>query len=619
MQLRHYARLIWHRLWLIFLGVVLCTGATYAISKHATLTYEATALIQVTAPDTSNGSDVFSNQALAVSDALLVTSDDVLRTAAMNLPGVTFAQLQEAVSASPADSTELIQVRGDATTPALAAAITNTVTQTFIQLQVKTETTLLQGTAEQLSQQLVEAKTSVDQAQAKLSSLQQNTASAAQIDQQTNLLNTYQANYDSILTNYNDIQLQQATMARSLTVVQPATPPAQPLGSRTLLNTAIAAAMSLLLMFTLVLFLDWADATLKTPEDVAQLALLEPLGSIPLRRANNTHLVSDLSYDDIQLEQALAIITTNFNALNMGQRSFLVTSLHAGTGTTTVATRLATAIAQYGTRVLLIDAHIRRPLLHTTFNMPNTRGLATCQVDVHLLQKQPHNVRNWLSQWATTEPNLWLLPAGTVMGSSATLLRSPELRKLLDWLLQEQESSSGNTVSSPIDIIIFDTPALDEEADTVILAPLCDRSILVVEAGKERKEALQKAQMTLKRLGAPILGVVINRQKASHHSYLYINQPQPDVFSDSPVHYPLGQKPLPPVRTAPKFPASRLASQEQERFPDHEINSIEPAAETLEQTQVLKSMRDCGDDTPVRPLSRTRVPAQNKNQGDNQE
>lgn len=619
MQLQHYARLIWHRLWLIFLGVVLCTGATYAISKHAAPTYEASALIQVTAPDTSNGSDVFSNQALAVSDALLVTSDDVLRAAAMNLPGVTFAQLQKAVSASPDDSTELIQVRGDATTPDLAAAITNTVTQTFIQLQVKTETALLQGTADQLSQQLVEAKTSVDQAQAKLSSLQQNTASAEQIDQQTNLLNTYQANYDSILTNYNNIQLQQATMARSLTVVQPATPPAQPLGSRTLLNTAIAAAMSLLLMLTLVLLLDWADATLKTPEDVAQLALLEPLGSIPLRRANNTHLVSDLSYSDHQLEQALAIITTNFNALNMGQRSLLVTSLHAGTGTTTVATRLATAIAQYGTRVLLIDAHIRKPLLHTTFNMPNTRGLATCQVDVHLLQKQPHNVHNWLSQWATTEPNLWLLPAGTVMGSSATLLRSPELRKLLDWLLQDQESSSGNTVSSPIDIIIFDTPALDEEADTVILAPLCDSSILVVEAGKERKEALQKAQMTLKRLGAPILGVVINRQKASHHSYLYINQPQPDAFSDSPVQYPLGQKPLPPVRTAPKFPASRLASQDQERFPDHEINSIEPAAETLEKTQVLKSIRDCGDDTPVRSLSRTRVPAQNKNQGDNQE
>jgi capsular exopolysaccharide synthesis family protein len=620
MQLQHYARLIWHRLWLIFLGVVLCTGATYAISKHAAPTYEASALIQVTAPDTSNGSDVFSNQALAVSDALLVTSDDVLRAAAINLPGVTFAQLQKAVSASPADSTELIQVRGDATTPDLAAAITNTVTQTFIQLQVKTETALLQGTADQLSQQLVGAKTSVDQAQAKLSSLQQNTASAEQIDQQTNLLNTYQANYDSILTNYDDIQLQQATMARSLTVVQPATPPAQPLGSRTLLNTAIAAAMSLLLMLTLVLLLDWADATLKTPEDVAQLALLEPLGSIPLRANNSkSHLVSDLSFNDNQLEQALAIITANFNALNTGQRSLLVTSLHAGTGTTTVATRLATAIAQYGTRVLLIDAHIRKPLLHTTFNMPNTRGLATCQVDVHLLQKQQSNVHSWLSQWATTEPNLWLLPAGTVMGSSTTLLRSPELHKLLDWLLQEQESSSGNTVSSPIDIIVFDTPALDEEADTVILAPLCDSSILVIEAGKERKEALQKAQMTLKRLGAPILGVVINRQKASHHSYFYINQPQPDVFSDSPVKYPLGQKPLPPVRTAPKFPASRSASQDQERFPDHEIDSREPAEETLEKTQVLKSMRVCGDDTPVRPLSRTRVPAQNKNQGDNQE
>jgi capsular exopolysaccharide synthesis family protein len=623
MHLQHYARLLWHRLWLIIIGVVFCTGATYAISSHASPTYEASALIQVIAPGANNGGDVFSNQALAVSDALLVTSDDVLHAAARSLPGVTFAQLQKAVSASPADNTELIEVRGDAITPTMATAITNTVAQTFIQHQVTTETTRLQGTADQLSQQLVEAKTNVDQAQAQLSSLQQNNASAGQIDQQTNLLNTYQLNYNSMLTNYNDIQFQKATMARSLSIVQPATPPAQPLGSRTVLNTAIAAAMSLLLMVILVLLLDWADTTIKTPEDVAQLALLEPLGSIPLRAENSaSQPASDLSFNDNQLEQACAIITTNFNALNMGQRSLLVTSLHAGTGTTTVTTRLATALAQSGTRVLLVDAHIRKPTLHTTFNLPNTRGLATCQADVHLLQKQPHKVYNWLSQWATTEPNLWLLPAGTVMGSSTALLRSSELRKLIGWLLQE--ASADNTVSSPIDMIIFDTPALDEEADTVILAPLCDSSILVVEAGKERKEALQKAQMTLKRLGAPILGVVINRQKSSHRPYLYINQPQQGIFpsetssSTHTVKYPLLKMQMLSIRTTPKVSAPGSIPQAQEAFPDNKINRIEPAAGTLEITQDLKNRGDWGDDTPVRPLSRTGVPVQSKKQGGNQ-
>lgn len=622
MQLQYYAKLLWQRLWLIFIGIALCTGATYAISSHTAPIYEAAALIQVIAPGTSNGGDVFSNQALAVSDALLVTSDDVLHTAVKSLPDVTFAQLQKAVSASPADNTELIEVRGDAATPALAAAITNTVAQTFIQHQVESEITRLQGTVDQLSQQLVTAKTNVDQAQAKLTALQQSNASTGQIDQQTNLLNTYQLNYNSMLTNYNDIQFQKATMARSLTIVQPATPPAQPLGSRTLLNTAIAAAMSLLLMVILVLLLDWADATIKTPEDVAQLALLEPLGSVPLRAIDsNAQMVSDLSLTDDQLERAFAIINTNFNALNKGQRSLLVTSLHAHTGTTTVATHLALALAQSGTRVLLVDAHIRKPMLHNTFNLSNTRGLATCQADVHLLQKQPNKVYSWLNQWATTEPNLWLLPAGNVMGSPTALLRSLELRKLVGWLLQEQVDSSDHTASSPVDIIIFDTPALDEEADTIILAPLCDSSILVIEAGKERKEALQKAQISLKRLGAPILGVVINRQKASHRSYLYINQPQQGVFPgegsslEHEVKYPLLKMQTLSMRAVPKIPAPKPVSQEQEDFPANRINGLKGAEEMLEVTKDLKVDRD---KTPVRSLSRTIMSAQGKTQGGNQ-
>jgi capsular exopolysaccharide synthesis family protein len=615
MQLQHYTWLIWHRFWLILIGVVLCTGATYAISSHATPTYEASSLIQVTAPDSGNGNDVFSNQALAVSDALLVTSDDVLRAAAKSLPGVTLTQLQQAVSASPADNTELIQVRGDAKTSNLAAAIANTVTQVFIQQQVKTETTQLQGTANQLSQQLSTAKTSLDQAQGNLTLLQRSNSSADQIDQQTDLVNTYQLNYDSLLTNYNNIQLQIATMARSLSVVQPATPPAQPLGSRKWLNTAIAAAMSLLLMLILVLLLDWADATIKTPEDVAQLALLEPLGSIPLR-TSDSELTSDLALNDNQLERAFSIINTNFNALNTGQRSLMITSLHPRTGTTTVATRLAIALAQSGTHVLLIDAHLHQPALHTLFHLPNNRGLATCQADVQFLQKQPDQVYNWLNQWTTTEPNLWLLPAGSIIGNSTAILRSQELRKLVSWLLQNQDTSSDRKFSSPVDIIIFDTPALEDAADTVTLAPICDSTILVVEAGKERKETLKKAQATLQRLGAPILGVVVNRQKASHRSYLYINQPQQGVFpsetppSVSEVKYPLLKMQTLSVRAIPKLSAPRQAPQKD--FPGKSANIVEQKTITIEAAKDLK----LNGSTP-KPLSRTFGPSQGKDQGGN--
>jgi capsular exopolysaccharide synthesis family protein len=368
------------------------------------------------------------------------------------------------------------------------------------------------------------------------------------------------------------------------------------------------------------LLLDWADATIKTPEDVAQLALLEPLGSIALR-IEDPELTSDLSLDDNQLERAFSIINTNFHALNTGQRSLMVTSLHSRTGTTTVATRLAIALAQSGTHVLLVDAHLRKPELHTLFHLPNVRGLATVQADVQVLQKQPDQVYNWLNQWGTNEPNLWLLPAGSIMGNSTSVLRSRELRKLVGWLLQEQDASSNHKISSPVDIIIFDTPALEEEADTVTLAPLCDSSILVVEAGKERKETLKKAQATLQRLGAPVIGVVVNRQKASHRPYLYINQPQQGVFPvDAPsstvseVKYPLLKVQTLSVRAIPKISApKRVEVVPEQEAPYKRASIVDQATITFETAQDVKPNHS---NTPFKSVARTFVPSQNdKEQG----
>ena len=111
MQIRHYARVIWRWLWLILLGMLICAGATYFISKKTAPTYEAFALIQVNDVANADNSGVFNNQAVAVSYAIEVTSDDVLSEVARVVPGVNITQLQANVSASPLDNTALIEVR----------------------------------------------------------------------------------------------------------------------------------------------------------------------------------------------------------------------------------------------------------------------------------------------------------------------------------------------------------------------------------------------------------------------------------------------------------------------------------------------------------------------------
>ncbi len=516
MQLRHYAWVIWYWLWLILLGTGICTCATYVIGSHITPVYQATALVQVNGSGNSSNNDVYSKQALAVGYALLITSTDVLKVVAQREPGVSLSQLVSSVSASPKNGTTIIEVRAQASNAQQAADIANDVVKVFIQFQVAKVTAGLWSFTDQLSRNLVAAKANVETAQVQLVALQNSKASADKIAHQEDILNGYQADYNSLLATYRQVQLQELQATDMLSEVQTATPPNAPSGPHVILNTIVAAAMGLLLMTVLALLLDWIDMTIKTPEDVVQLARLETLGSVPCSKrpllfvsSSNTLLVNDEA-----VEQAFVVIGTTFNLLNSGKRMILVTGLKPGAGTTTTAINMATSLALSGKRVLLVDANLRRPSLHEFFHRSNTNGLVNSLTDIHLLQDEM--VAEWLDRWSTHIPNLWLLPAGPAPAHPATTLRTPKLRMLLELLLRTEQ-----TRPCAVDIIIFDTSTLSIGADTVALAPFTDGTVLVIEAGKERGETLNKVQAMLQRLGSPILGVVVNRHKAKHRTYFY--------------------------------------------------------------------------------------------------
>lgn len=528
MYLQHYAWVIKKRLWLIALGMLLCVGATTAVTSLRHPVFEATATIEVADPNT----DVFGNQADAVTDALQVTGISVLQAAANKLPGTSVATLQNAISAFTLDNTQLIAVQADASTPQQAVAFANTVAQVFIQQKLASEIRSLQTAASQLATQVAAARTKLDQDQQQLTQLQANNASADQIQQANNQLATDQANYDTLSTSYSDIQTREALVNGSLRIDQLANPPTGPTGISRNLAIAIAAALSLVLMLLLVLLLDWIDVTIKTPEDVAQLAGLEPLGSVPAQKNALIPFPSQgTTGNDDLVDQAFTVINAHFHSLYRGQRSLMVTGLRQDNGASTTATWLAVALAQAGMRVLLVDANLRRPSLHQTFHVVNSRGLGNTLGDTYTIQKQPAEIVSWLQKWTTQLPNLWLLPAGPLSVAPTTVLRSLELQKLVTWLLQ-LPAEGEEPIQKLIDIIIFDTPALLEGADATALALLCDSTVLVVEAARERKDILKKASASLRRLGAPVLGIVVNRQKPGHRPYLYIDRTSQEMSAD---------------------------------------------------------------------------------------
>lgn len=542
-QLQHYMWVL--RRWSLFILLVaaICSGLTFGISQYLLKpVYQASALIRVNGPVTANTSastDVYTAQTLAIGDAIQVTSSDVLKAVADEIPGQSVTQLIAEVSATPEQGTQVIEVRARADTPQLAATIANTVVQVFIQTQVMQATAPLQTLDSQLSQDLNTTQSDIAQAQAQLSLLEGSGATADQIAQQNAIIATYQANYNSYLASYRQVQLEKTQAQRALTVAQTALPPAEPSAPTTKLNTIVAGGLGLVLMIALALLVDWLDTSIKTPEDVANLAFLEPLGSVPVSKnpllladQENTEQEHAPAASDAAAEQAFLILANNPRLLNGGHRAILVTSLRSGSGVTTVASNLALLLARLGKRVMLVDAHLSQPALHTIFAASdNTRGFVGV-LATHVSKFQQIGIQSWLNLWSTTTPNLWLLPVGTNPSQTRLINRLHELRTLKDWLLETHDNAANGTHAGVVDMVIFDGPVLSNETDTMALASIADGSIVVVTAGKEHSEKVKEAGITLQRLGAPVLGVVVNQQAAKHRPYLYTNEISPHPVSE---------------------------------------------------------------------------------------
>jgi capsular polysaccharide biosynthesis protein/MinD-like ATPase involved in chromosome partitioning or flagellar assembly len=524
--LRYYAQVIRKQFIFIFLGIIFGSTGTFIISLFLPPVYQASALVNVNSvlasPTSTSGNDIFSAQAQAVSYAILVTSPEVLQAALTKLPGMTVDQLKSAVSDSPVDNTQLIEIRASANRPQEAANIANIVATTFVQFQETQEKTRLQNIADKLAQNLAQVKVAINTAQQQLTTLQNIHATADSIAQQQGLLATYQSTYTSLLSSNDQLQTEEQQTANILSVAQSAVPPSKPTNPQLVLNTMLGASISLLVMIVLVLLHDWLDVTIQTVDDVIRLAELEPLGSIPLGVSSSQlcDLTSERTYE---VKEAYSLLGISFRVLRQGQRTILLTSPRSAAGTTTAATYLALSLAKTGLRVLLVDANLHHPALHDIFLRPNTLGLVESLQNIHAFQEPSTSLPHlWLNQWKTDIPNLWLLPAGSPESYLTSPLNEPALGLLLERLLGAPIKTSEQLQPALVDLVIFDAASLEDGTDAYLLTAVADATVLIIEAGKEHKGTLQRLSVTFQQFGAPILGVIVNRQQKRHRSYFYV-------------------------------------------------------------------------------------------------
>ena len=158
-------------------------------------------------------------------------------------------------------------------------------------------------------------------------------------------------------------------------------------------------------------------------------------------------------------------------------------------------------LAQKGTRVLLIDADLRRPAIHKTLGMGPRSGLSN--VLTGSINVQQAIVRSPLL------PSLYVLPAGPSPPNPAELLASSAMKDVLEELRNQ------------FDHIVIDTPPTLSVTDAVVMSTRSDAVVLVIRSGHTTKQALRRSRDILLQVNAKVSGVLLNAVDLSSPDYYY--------------------------------------------------------------------------------------------------
>lgn len=178
-----------------------------------------------------------------------------------------------------------------------------------------------------------------------------------------------------------------------------------------------------------------------------------------------------------------------FSSIDNQIQTVMIASASSGEGKTTTIGNLAVTYAQEGKKVLLVDTDLRKPAVHLMFNVPNHIGLTS------VLSSQ-YKVTEVLRE--TGVEGLHVLSSGPIPPNPSEMIGSRKMTALLEDLKQDY------------DVILFDTPPVLTVTDALIISSLCDGVILVVSAGKVKKDLVKKAKAHLEHVNARILGAVLN-------------------------------------------------------------------------------------------------------------
>ena len=313
------------------------------------------------------------------------------------------------------------------------------------------------------------------------------------------------AQYDTLLSRLEEVRIAQRSHTSSITVVDNAEVPLEPVKPRVALTLLLSVFGGLVIGAGVAFLVNFLDDSIKSQEDVESYLGLTFLGYVArikgseLSERGQESFVNPQSVASESFRTLRATISLLPNGSNY--RAIAVSSTKSGEGKSLATSNLAIVCAQAGSKTVLIDADLRRPTLHELYKLPNGRGLADYLANTKEFEE--------IVQTGAI-PNLDYVTSGPIPGNPSELLSGQRFADFLEIARQRY------------DRVIVDCPPVSAVSDPLSVASRCDGIVFISRFNKIRREHARRIVQRLKEAGVQTIGGLINDISAENsHSYYY--------------------------------------------------------------------------------------------------
>ena len=532
LDLQHYLDVVRRRKWTIIVVAAIVAAVALGLSLSQTPRYRATAEVLLQGDDAeqrlgaTGPADPRVNASRVDTEIGVIESNLVRRAVEEDLGR------EPDVSVSAVGETDIVEISATSTDPEEATREANLYAETYVEWRRKRTIDDLLAAQETVQAEIRSLQDQLDAAQAPLEELEEQlffsddeddrelvraeiTETEAEIQPQIDAIQGALALYR---TELSSLQVsQRVTRTGGAQIISEALLPEEPFAPQPLRNGVLGVVVGLMLGVGLAFLRETLDDRVRSREELERITGWPTVGLIPVIPAaggDGSHDLATLEAPNSPAAEAYRTLrtTVQFIGLERPLEVLQVTSAKPAEGKTTTASNLAIALARAGKRVILLDADLRKPRLHSEFGISNATGFTSMLLDAQLVGDAFHR---------TSLTNLVVVPAGPVPPNPSELLSLPATRRVLDLLRSE------------CDVLIVDSPPVLPVTDALILSGYVDGVLVVANAKEAQVSTLKRMHELLEQVNAQVIGVSVNYVDAESGSgygygygYGYGDQPE---------------------------------------------------------------------------------------------